>query len=291
MNFNILAQQLACDAVIVPEVVDKGNFCWCNYNCAPRLRVFAGDTTRENDNSSFLFYRIGAADTVAMTLWKEGAQVATLTNNNYGTFYDFGSLANNNLKGYRVNWKLVYNAFGGGAYKVKAASVLLGTTINFESANLVLTWYNELAANKTVRIETYQNGYTESSPIDFTGVNWYSQIRLPGNMKDKQPQFTTDNYKDTLRNKIQIQDSIANTYTLELISMSDDMKDVVITDVLLSNRIIITDYTIDNNDRYKAIELYPSEIAQVGYHVNKPDCFAVIKFTDKKENIIKRNRI
>lgn len=288
-NWNILAQVLICDSVSLPPSIDKGSFCWCSATCAPWLRVFAGDNHRENDQSDFLFYRMGSSDTVVMELWKEGVKVADLNSNTYGTYYNFGALANADLKGYLINWLLVYNAFGGGAYKIKATSTLLGVVYEFESTNFRLMLYNELAADKTIRLETWQDGYTESSPINFTGVNWYSQTRLPGTMRNKQPEFTTDNYKDSLRTINQIQDSITNTYQLELFELTEDMKDVVVENHLLANLIKVTDYSIDNNNRYAPTEVYPAEIEALAYRINEPGCNLVLKFTDKKQNIIKRN--
>lgn len=291
MNFNILANRLNVLSVNLPPIIDKGSFCWCSIACVQRLLVFHGNSgvEKENDKSDFLFYRISTNDTVVMELWKNGVKIDDLDNNDNGTYYDFGSLANTNLKGYLIDWFTVNALHGSGQYQIKATSVILGQTYTYESATFELMGFNELAADNTVRIESYQDGYTESSPIDFTGVNWYGQIRLFGQMRDKQPVFTTDNYKDSLRTKIQIQDSINYSYNLELTTLQDDLKDFIVEQVLLANQIIITDYTLANNDRYKPTPLYPVEITNVEYNNQRPGGKMEIKFSDKIENIIKRN--
>src|SRR5690606_38305370 len=115
-------------------------------------------------------------------------------------------------------------------------------------------------------------GYIENSLLDFSGMTWYGQIRLWGTMKNKQPEFTTTNYKDTLRIKKQIQDQVINSYELEFHQLTDNTKDTIVYQSILANRLRVTDYSLDNNDRYLPINLYPVEIGELNYNVNMPGC-------------------
>lgn len=289
MNHNVLAVKSTAEVVNIPLVIDKGDFCWCKYYCLNYSYAFAGNDNKTNDKSSFIFRRISPSDTVTMKLFKNGVETVTLVDNTYGTFYNFGSLANADLKGYLIDWGLVQTALGSGDYQFKATSVLLGTTIEYESIIFKVIPYNEAAADNTVRIESYQNGKVDRSPFDFTGVNWYSQYRLYGNMRNKQPEFTTNSFQDSTRTTKQNQSTITNTYDLVLPDLDENLKDTFVEEVMLANDIIITDYNIDNNDRYEPIPVYPKDIDSLDYHVGKPNANLVIKFSDKKPNIIKRN--
>lgn len=289
MPMMFLADVLLVKAVELPTVIDKGDFCWCSYICKTTALVFAGDSDLNSDKSSFLFRRVDEGDSLTMTLWKEGEQVADLNNDDYGIFYDFGDLVNDLLSGYQLDWKAVYDAFGGGQFQVKASYTLLSQTFTFESILYNLMVYNELAAHKTVRIETWQNGFIESDPIDFSLVNWYSQYRIYGHFGNRQPAFETENYLDSDRNTLQIQDKITDTYTLNLPSLSMEEKDQIIYRELLANRIRITDYNVDNEDKYRQIEVYPSDIEKVTYRINRPGSSMVLKFKAKTDNNLKRN--
>src|SRR5690606_20071463 len=242
-NFNILAQSLVCEPVTTIEQRDYGNFCWCAVTCAPYLPVFSGDTFKENDRTDFIFYRYRPSDSVFMYLDKDGVQVDTLDDATLGEFKDFGSLFNPNLIGYIIDWKKVFDLHGTGLFKVRTVSILLGVEIIEESVNFKLMPYNELAADLTFRLETWREGYIENSLLDFSGMTWYGQIRLWGTMKNKQPEFTTTNYKDTLRIKKQIQDQVINSYELEFHQLTDNTKDTIVYQSILANRLRVTDYS------------------------------------------------
>lgn len=290
MPFSILAQDLEVKAVSLPTVIDKGDYCWCSKFCPPSQMVFAGVTDKTNDKSSFIFKVEGQADTVVIKLWKAGAEIATLNDTTYGTYYNDTNESDQIYFGYLVNWKLVYDAFGAGEYQVKSTVTILSQPFSYESGIFQLYLWNEMAADQTVRIETYQNGYTESAEINFTGMNWYNQVRLDGDFKLRQPEFISKNYLDTTRTRNQIQDQVTDVLTLELLGLSDEQSNQVVYSDILANRIIITDYNLDNDRRYVPIEVYPDSIEQLQQNGNRPGVAAlVLKFVPKQDNNLKRN--
>lgn len=288
MPLELYQTQIQATSYAPPVEITSGDWCWCNYVCKAILPAFSGDTDLTNDKKDFLYARITPADTIVMKLYKEGVLKATLTNDTYGTFYDFGDLTNGNLKGYLLDWGLVHTAFGSGDYQLITTLTVFSNAITIESSYFRLMPYNEQAANRTVRIESYQNGLIESG-MDFTGCNWYGQVRVRGHFGNKQPDFVTDNYLSSDRERKQIQDSITNTYTLEILGMSYDEKETFIYQTLLANRLFLTDYSIPNDDKYRKKEVYPDSIEKLTYNKDRPGSHSVIKIRDKKENIIKRN--
>lgn len=289
MPFEILAEQIISQVVTVPTEIDKGDFCWCRYSCAPVNLAFAGDNDLKSDQSSFLFKRIGASDTLIMGLEKDGVQVDALTDNTYGTFYDFGDLLNPLLSGYLLDWSLVYAAFGGGKYRIVSTLTIFTVNFTYNSVYYQLMAWNEIAADGTVRIESWQNGSIQSNPIDFTGLNWYSQYRIKGDFGNRQPEFITDNYLDSQRNIRQIQDQIQDTYKLELLNLSMEEKELILYRDFLANRLRFTDYNISNEDKYRPIEAYPESIEDVKYRIGQPGSSLIVKFRANPENQLKRN--
>lgn len=289
MPFSILAQDLEVLAVDIPKAPYRGDWCWCRFACTSEQYAFAGDTEVKNDRSSVIFRRYSVSDTVALTLWKGGVQVAELDDNTLGTFTETSNYTGQLYTGFLIDWGLVHTAHGAGRYQIKGALSILGQTLSYESVYFNVMPYNEEAADQTVRIETYQNGYTESADIDFSLMNWYSQTRLSGTMREKQPEYTTTEYPNTKRVLQQVQAQIIDSYTLELFELGPEQKDAVIYDALLANRIIVTDYSIDNHDRYLPVEIATDSIESLVYLGDRPGNLLTLKMKARQENILKRN--
>lgn len=288
MNWAIIAQEQIMTAVSLPFNVDLGSFCWCRYSCEPSQYVFAGDVALQSDLSSFLFKRITSLGTISQELYKAGKKVADLDNDTYGTYYGFGDLPYIDLKGYLLDWRKVYDAFGPGLYQVKAQINYIFGTYTYESPKYHLTFYNQIGADKTIRFEAWQDGYIESNDIDYSGLNWYTQVRLSGTMRNVQPVYTDRKYYDEVRVNKQIQASINDEYELELYDLDENTKDLIVKNYILANRIKITDYTLVNNNRYIGAELSTKSIEDLTYK-SLPGCNLILKFSPAKENDIKRN--
>ena len=277
--------------VVRPIIDDNFIECTCVCNCDPFYRVFAdvGGEWWKNDISSFLFKRVTSSDTITMELWKNGVFAASLNDNTYGTYYNFGDLYNTDYKGYKLEWEEVFNAFGFGEYQIKTQTVSLGDTITNDSVVYECIQYTDALADGTVRIETYQNGYIMSSDFDYSNMNWYQSYRIEGFFGHKTPNFETDNYQNSARDITQIQDKITNTYSLETRMLPSNLLNAITYDGLLANRILITDSNLCNFERYKRLEVYPDSIEDFTTFEFNRNATAKFKFTDKRQNIIKRN--
>lgn len=288
-NTGLLATKITARVVESLEVpIDE---CSCICGCEPYQKVFAnpGGEWWENDITSFLFKRVTASDTITMQLYRNDSLIGTLNNNTYGTFYDFGSLDDSDCKGYKLEWEKVFNSLGYGIYYIKTTIVSLGDTIIKESLKYECMEYSNIRACGTVRVETYQNGYIMNNFIDHTGMNWYQSYRIEGVFGYKKPTFETDNYQNSVRDITQIQDKITNIYTLETKMLPSNLLNAITYDGLLANKILITDYNFCNFERYKRLSVYPDSIEDFQTWESNPHGTAIFKFTDKRQNIIKRN--
>ena len=304
MNQLFMATKL--DAAPLPKVTDNVpvNFCYCDIECDYVERAFvdlSGDDTRTNDKTSFLLRKQIAGDTITFVITKAGVDVATIVDNTYGTYYVAGDLTipenpdSSLYVGFIADWKAIYQAFGGGVYQVRIDTTIIGVMNEYYSHRFRVSEYSDLAANGTVVISTVQNGNIESNPLDYTGLNWPQRIRIPGILYGKTPEFITDNYLDGDLRKTQIQDNIINTYTLETRQLDFSVANLLIYDLLLSNRILVTDYNILNEDvirgakTYNEVALYPEEIEEPKHFSRTTKRVYSFKFVDQLQNIRKRN--
>lgn len=248
-----------------------------------------GGDVWQNDKKSLLWQKIFSSDTITFQLLKSGVVVATLNADTYGEFYDFGDLYHATYKGFVVDWNLVQQAFGYGKYSLKIVHVSLGTTYNIESHTFHVIEYNSWVADGTVRIETYQNGYIVGG-WDYTNLNWYQSIRIQGKFGNKKPTLTTEVYQTSTRREEQIQDSIRNTYELITHLIPSQIGDFLNEDAILSNFIFITDYNIKNQKLYRQFEVRCVGIPEVDNHNKTRVSNYVYEFTDKVQDIVKRNK-
>lgn len=262
--------------------------CRCDCGCEVKFKAFAGDSERTSDYSSFIFQRILESDTCEFWLIKNGVEILQVVNNDLGEFYDFGWLANSELKGIVLHWSLVYASYGYGEYRIKMKYTVAGQEIEEESDVFECMLYSDDRADGTVRIETIQNGGIESS-LDYTGTNWKQSWRINGMFGEKTPSFETDNYLNSQREISQIQDSIKNIYTLETELLPSNVLNAITYNGILSNKIWISDYNKCNYEVYDRLEVYPESIEEFNTYRYQKNGMAKFKFTDKKQNILKRN--
>ncbi len=291
-NRGILATSILARVIAPLEDFNFIDSCACECGCVPCTKVFGSNTTDwwKNDIQPFLFKRVTASDTITMQLYRNGVLIGTLNSTTYGIYYDFGSLPNADYKGFHLEWKKVFLALGYGEYQVKTTIVSLGDTIIKESLVFECMEFSDARADGTVRIETYQNGYIMSSDFDYTGMNWYQSYRIEGMFGYKKPEYETTNYQNGARDITQIQDKIINIYTLETETLLPaPLLNAITYDGLLANRILITDHNICNFERYMRLEVYTDSIPNFDTFKQNPNGAAVFKFTDKRQNIIKRN--
>jgi len=294
---DVLGMSVKTVANALPVISDTPvvDFCYCGFECDYTINVFAdlsSDDYWENDSDTFMFRRYIPSDTVDLELLRDGVVIDTITDNTYGELFDGFSSGNPEQQlyyGFRVDWKNVMILHGVGRYTIKASLNILGDISDFESVTYYLLPYSAENAQDSVRIETYQNGNIRSSEFDFTGLNWYQSYRIKGKFFDKQPTLEVDNYVTQDYIVEQIQDKIVNEYTLETHLLPQNIGDFLIYNNILSNEFLITDYGLFNPNVYRRLSVQASAIDEsVEYSRNRRKKY-VIKFTDRKDNIIKHN--
>ena len=294
LTYMACAQEAIRIEVPTPEV--ELEFCHCEIECAKEFLVFAdlsNSDSRFNDQSTFLYRKLVASDTVTIKLFKDKQELATITDDTYGTYYAEGTWSNTTEQalyiGFLLDWNKVLTAEGTGLYQIQTETTILGTTSTISSVEYRLYPFSEEIADGTIRMEWTQNGNILSNPFDFTGMNWYNQIRIDGRFGNKQPTFETDQYLTSNRRRSQIQDNIVNSYSLETELIPSTLSNEIIYNGLLGNSIMISDYNIWNNEVFNALELYPEEIEDAVYFSKNTNGKFVIRFTDRLNNILKRN--
>jgi len=150
--------------------------------------------------------------------------------------------------------------------------------------------YNEFIADGTVRFQIFSSGFIEGG-INYLGFEWEDMIRLKGKFWTPDPNLETDTYltPPPERQITQIQDSITTDYTFESMSIPVDIWKPLIYDRILGNRILVSDYNLFNSDIYRDFEVYPKEIKELKPGNRTANMTLKLGFTDKVQNIIKRN--
>jgi len=280
----------------LPELPDPqtNDICICDYLACPYIeQVFASNDNDwwKNDKNDFLFKRFVSADTISIELFKNGNKVADLNNNTYGTFFNgfpSGTSEQQLYVGYLVDWQLVFQLIGVGIYQIKAQLNIVGQSSTYESRKFDLSVYSDLAAHHSVRIETYQNGNIRGNEFDFTGLNWYSSLRIPAVFGDPKPTIETDNYVTENHNIRQITAKNSREWTLKTKKINWEVAEKLIYNKMLANEIYMTDYNLYAESVWRRISVTPTEISKIETTGN-PDKIYLINFADSKDIFKKRN--
>ena len=280
----------------LPVVIGRpvNDICICDYiRCQYKELVFASLTSEsyKKDYSDFLFKRLISSDTVEIILQKDGINIETLDDNTFGELYNGFSNGNNEQQlyyGFLVDWSKVFIAHGGGYYNIKANLSILGNESEFISREFRLLEYQDLAADGTVKIESYQDGNIFGSEFDFTGLNWYQSMRITGRFGNAEPQFEKDNYIDQQQRRQQIKSTMSRLWSLDTGLLSWEVVEKLVYNKLLSNRILITDYSIKAENIWRQIAVELEEITKPPIF-NTPNKRYNIKFVDSTLIFQKRN--
>lgn len=296
--FNIQNGILETSTASIPS--DPVEICYCvATDCDRNLKVFASltdNSERANDKTSFLYRVMSPSDTATIKLYKNDVEVAQLNTNTLGTYYPIGTFGQTNgitaqqlYVGYIVDWQSVLQNHGVGDYYIQADLTFFGAAVVYKSETYKLFIYTPDRADGSVKLTSYQNGNIESNPFDFTDMNWYQQIRIDGILWNKKSEYISDSYFTSNRTITQIQDSIEYTYDLQVEFVQDSVSKFIIENTLLANQIFVSDYNLTNTSLYNNIPLAVKEIndtTELYYYNGRSH---VIQFTDRIQNIRKRN--
>ena len=274
----------------LPIPAQVTDVCRCNSGCEPVERVFCssdGDI-RKNDKSQFMYAKSLSGDTVAMILVK-GLDEYNLLSGDYGKVWE-GFTAAPLQVGIEIDWKKVYTAHGSGRYYVKTNLRIGGRESEIVSRAFDLSIYSDLAANGTVKIESYQTGDIIGSNLIYTGIRaggWLNQFRIKGSFGQKTPVLTQDNYVNNNYATVQIQDKITTEYTLTSNYLTAEVANALFFRDMLANKILITNYDINSYENYNRIDVVPADI--IDSVMSKTKVRQSWKFNDRIDNNFKSN--
>lgn len=266
--------------------------------CYVNLVLAGGSEIHQNDITSFLFKafifeRRGQIhiDTINFFLEKETAgvysEVAVLDGSTYGILFGLGTLNNPFLTGFKLNWSSVLSGLGEGNYRIRTDRVLITGSDSIFSINYHLKTYSPELADNTIWIEWIQDGQIIDG-LDYTGLDWYQAIRLPGFFGEKQTEFEEETWKDTNYTNWQIRHELSFIEKCEIAMLPSCIGDILFN-LLQANTILISDYNIKNYD-YNLIQkpVRLAGIDETKYDNNRQAVYN-LTFSDRKDNHIKIN--
>lgn len=211
----------------------------------------------------------------------------------FGTFFPQGTFTNSadqmTYFGFLLDWNQVLLAFGPGDYIVRVDVVIPVLTFTVSSPVFSLRPYSPQAANGTVRLDAIQNGCIESNRFDYTGMNWFQSVRIPGIFWQRKPLVETDEYLNLAREINQIQDQIKYTTDLQTYFIGSGLHDVITENYILANLLTICDFNICNPRKYTKFEVRIDSIPESEELGLQKKFARVYRFKDRTENIVKRN--
>ena len=270
-----------------PSVVEDIDFEYCGYECDYIEYAFHGNTPYENDYKTLLEENEDPNGSITFYLVKDGVETI-LDTNAYGTPYAFGSITNHeSLAGYDINWLNVSILLGNGDYHIKTEIDFFGDVTEKTSHVYRLQPFNVAQADKTVKLESVQNGCIENG-FDYTDLNWRRMHRLPAVFKIDAPVEEVSNYIGTNRTVKQIQEKVHYAYNLNTEPIPIAIGNLILTDMLLGNIITATDYNIfgDNLRDIDVVKITGSERTPLDQDRKSAWSF---KLEDKVQNTVKRN--
>jgi len=281
---------LETSSVEVPTEVPVLDFCKCDYNCDFVQIALAGSNTYETDRTPLLLFN---PDTISGSVEFKIKNVDSgmeyvLSGPTYGSDFPLGSFSSQPLRaGYLVDWGKVSDVIGFGRYRLLTTNNFNNKTINTESHIYHCMEYTVERADGTVRIEAVQNGCIEGG-VDYTGMNWLLQVRIPGKFGFVQPTLVTDEYESTTRVITQVQDQMIDNFSLQTTMLPSFIMDPIYKDSLLGDTIKITDYNVISYRDIRDLEVRPTNIAEVDERWGSINADFLIEFQEAVQNIIKR---
>ena len=233
-------------------------------DCPTCLTILADtldDNQFRNDKTSFLFRYSNAVTAISIKLQlKNGvfADVATLNDNTYGTFFALGFIVddkNRSYIGYLVDWRLVLAAFGEGFYRVVTDETTIFGANSQTTAEYCLKTYLANRAEGSLKIETYTTQIRgdindQTDFIDFGTAAWYNSTRLCGIFGFDTSDYTDERVEFRNGQRKWITDIQETKYLMALKPIPQELHNFVKTDILQADEIFITDYNKNNPNKH-----------------------------------------
>jgi len=115
--------------------------------------------------------------------------------------------------------------------------------------------YTPDRANGTVRLSYIQNGiigdiFDFKATKDFAALDWFNQIRIPAFFGNETATYEREFVEYTNRQRVWITDQQEKEFSLNTKRLPAIIHNVLKTEVLQADRIIVTDYNKNNADTF-----------------------------------------
>lgn len=231
------------------------------------IKVLADDTgeAMSNDISGTYLWCDPVVTAATMKLKKFSSSLATwedaddLDDNDYGVLYPFGSIVNSlgqKFIAYKIDWAKVLDLLGEGSYKVafSITAPVFGEQV-IDSYEYCLKTYTPERADGTIRLEYFLNGvigdYSDDTKIrDFANLNWYNQLRVPGYFGYPKSTYKSEDVEYENGQSNFIEDEQTPLYKMKIKMIPFFMHEIIRTDYMQADRLLVTDYNSRNNGSY-----------------------------------------
>lgn len=248
--------------VLPPATLD------CNSDYVWRVLADAASSDPlKNDTTNFIewFDKVGITAAKVYLCKCDGTKIDLTASSTYGTPYDFGFDIMPNVDyntngekaiGYHIEWKKVLTVIGEGIYYLQyEATTLFGATTIKKTPSYCLKQYTVARADGTVRIEYYLNGVigkteNDKKRRDYLQANWYNMHRFDGYFFYQNSQYKVDEIQYQNGFIDEVEHGQTPEYLMKLKPIPFFKHDILRTDILMSNNILVTDYNTKNIDNY-----------------------------------------
>lgn len=242
----------------IPETTLKSCCGACSFRVLANQQNFSDDLS--NDRTGFLWWFPDSVSSASLKLQRfdsvsgDYRDLADLNSTTYGLNYPFAFFVNDSNEkfiGYQINWGKVLATNGEGSYKVKCTySGLFGDGV-YISDEYCMHEYSPARADNSVKIEYYLNGILginedDLGKRDYGNINWYNSLRLKGVFSYIRSEYQNDYTQYNNGNRPWIKDEQEPEYNLLLKPMCWNFHELMRTDVLQADEILITDYNSNN---------------------------------------------
>jgi hypothetical protein len=223
----------------------------CDFHL-PALAELEPTDDHFNDKHSVIWFFNELCSDVKIYLQKDEEDLIELTDDTYGTFYEYGFFVNKFAEsaiGYLIEWTNVLNEHGPGNYRVRVTGTkAIGDFTDQYSFTFNLQSYNSSRADKTVRVEWNRSGVLGNRLIDekvddYGTLDWYNQIRIPNSIFGFGKSSLTEEYvRYPNGSNVWIGDSQTEELTWNIYALPEYIHRFIQVDVMQSGKQKFTDY-------------------------------------------------
>lgn len=280
--------------------------------CSDNLLMALADTSNPDPLRNDVYGPIWQLPTVAsaatLTLIKNDTDIVNLTDGkklsdgssvNMGDLYDFAFFTNingNPFVGYQLKWRNVLSEFGPGKYKISMTCELSfgGLIKTFYTPSFCLYPYADYLADGTIRIEYWNSGINghpdfDDQIIDMgTDMNWYNSYRLNGWFGFEQPKYEGEYVQYESGERKYVTHTMEPEFELQLMHVPYFIHKIMRTEVMMADRIEITDYNGFNINNYISKGVYDGTYETEYYKMQTKTASAQAKFKQRTNNFRKQ---